>query len=89
VEVAPDWAIEILSPEQSANRVTGNLLHCLQHGCRLGWLLDPADRSILVFLPQRQPELYQFQSSEPLPVLDKLSLRLTADQVFNWLKMQP
>jgi len=39
VGIAPDWSIEILSPDQSANRVTGNLLHCLKHGSQLGWLL--------------------------------------------------
>ena len=27
VMIAPDWSIEILSPDQSANRVTDNLLH--------------------------------------------------------------
>ena len=29
VVIPPDWTIEILSPDQSANRVTGNILHCL------------------------------------------------------------
>lgn len=83
--VSPDWTIEILSPDQSANRVTGNLLHCLNHGCQLAWLIDPSDRSVLVFRPQQQPELYQ--SSDRLAVLDEIELVLTPEQVFNWLKM--
>ncbi|USR91042.1 Uma2 family endonuclease [Phormidium yuhuli AB48] len=29
VQQAPDWVIEILSPQQSPNRVAGKLLHCL------------------------------------------------------------
>jgi Uma2 family endonuclease len=37
--LCPDWTIEILSPEQSSNRVIGNILYCLQHGCQLGWLI--------------------------------------------------
>jgi len=49
VIIAPDWTIEILSPEQSSNRVTGNILHCLKYGCQLGWLVDPEDRSISCF----------------------------------------
>lgn len=85
VFAAPDWAIEILSPEQSSNRVTGNLLHCLKHGCQLGWLVDPDDRSILIFQPQQQPEL--FQQQQQLMVLQGIELALTADQVFGWLKM--
>jgi Uma2 family endonuclease len=48
VSVAPDWAIEILSPDQSSNRVKANIIHCVNGGCELGWLIDPIDRSILV-----------------------------------------
>ena len=83
--LCPDWTIEILSPEQSSNRVIGNILYCLQHGCQLGWLIDPSDRSILVFLPNQQPEL--LQGSAHLPVLGEIDLALTVEQVFSWLKM--
>jgi Uma2 family endonuclease len=85
VLVAPDWTIEILSPEQSSNRVTGNILHCLKHGSQLGWLIDPDDRSILIFLPNRQPEICQ--GNDSLLLLEGIELELTAEQVFNWLKM--
>jgi len=27
-------------PDQSQTKVTGNILHCLKHGSRLGWLID-------------------------------------------------
>lgn len=83
--LSPDWTIEILSPEQSSNRVTGNILYCLDHGCQLGWLIDPEDRSILVFRPNQQPEL--LQGDERLPVLAGIDLELTVAQVFGWLKM--
>lgn len=86
VLIAPDWTIEILSPEQSSNRVTGNILHCLDHGCLLGWLVDPDDKSILIFRPNRQPEL--FKGSDKLIVLDGTDIELTAEEVFNWLKMR-
>uniref|UniRef100_B8HLK6 Putative restriction endonuclease domain-containing protein n=1 Tax=Cyanothece sp. (strain PCC 7425 / ATCC 29141) TaxID=395961 RepID=B8HLK6_CYAP4 len=85
VLIAPNWVIEILSPDQSSNRVTGNILHCLKHGCQLGWLIDPGDRSVLVFLPQQQPEL--FHREDRLVVLDDIELELTVDQVFSWLRM--
>jgi Uma2 family endonuclease len=84
--IAPDWAIEILSPEQSANRVTGNILHCLNHGCQLGWLIDPDDRSIIVFQPQQQPR--QFFQADPSIVLTGIELELTTQKIFNWLKMK-
>lgn len=90
----PDWTIEILSPEQRANKVIGNILYCLRHGCRLGWFIDPDDFSILVFLPGQEPELFQGNVSEAvpeevrLPVLDGIKLELTVDRVFGWLKME-
>ena len=31
--IAPDWTIEILSPDQSQTKVTKNILHCLKQGC--------------------------------------------------------
>ncbi|AFY37579.1 protein of unknown function DUF820 [[Leptolyngbya] sp. PCC 7376] len=83
----PDWTIEILSPEQSPNRVTGNILYCLEHGCQLGWLIDPGDRSILIFQPNQQPQL--LRENNQLIVLPNISLKLTVNEVFCWLKMMP
>ncbi|MGB3691248.1 MAG: Uma2 family endonuclease [Spirulinaceae cyanobacterium] len=81
----PDWTIEILSPEQSSNRVIGNILYCLQHGCQLGWLIDPNDRSIVVFRPEQQPEF--LQGGRLLSGLENINLELTVEAVFAWLKM--
>ena len=86
VLVAPNWTIEILSPDQSSNRVTGNILHCLKHGCQLGWLVDPDDRSVIVFQPQQQPEL--LHQEDKLVVLEGVEADLTAKQIFSWLKMK-
>lgn len=83
--LSPDWTIEILSPEQSSNRVIDNILYCLENGCQLGWLIDPADRSILLFRPQVQPLV--LRGSESLLVLESLELELTVARVFGWLKM--
>lgn len=83
--LAPDWTIEILSPQQKPNKVIGNIIHCFSHRCQLGWFLDPDDRSVLVFLPKKQPEL--LQGKDFLPVLEEIKLQLTVEQVFNWLKM--
>jgi Uma2 family endonuclease len=86
VFAAPDWTIEILSSDQSSNRVTGNILHCLKHDCQLGWLIDPGDRSVLVFQPQQQPDL--FHQEDKLVVLESVELNLTAKQLFSWLQMK-
>ncbi len=49
--IAPDWTVEILSPDQSTTRVTKNILHCLEHGTQMGWLIDPAEETVFVYRP--------------------------------------
>lgn len=82
---APDWAIEILSPEQKANRVIDNLLHCIKHGSRLGWMLDPDDYSVLIVAPHQEPSVCR--GANQLHILEGIHLELTAEQVFAWLKI--
>lgn len=86
IVIAPNWTIEILSPEQSSNRVTSNILHCLKYDCELGWLLDPDDRSVIVFQPHQQPVFCH--KNDKLIVIDGVDLELTVEQVFSWLKMK-
>ncbi len=54
-EIAPDWTIEILSPEQSASRVIKKITFCLNHGTKLGWFMNPDDESVIVFERDRHP----------------------------------
>lgn len=84
IEFAPPWVIEILSPTQSQTKVTGNILHCVKHGTKLGLLLDPNERSILVYRPNSLPDL--LSGTDILPLLEGVSLALTVDDVFAWLK---
>lgn len=63
VLIAPDWAIEILSLDQSSNRVTGNILHCLTYGCQLGWIVDPDDAQFSFFNPINNPDYFKIKMS--------------------------
>lgn len=47
--LAPDWTIEILSPELRPTRATKNILRCLRNRAEMGWLIDPEDRSAFVY----------------------------------------
>ncbi|BAY75924.1 hypothetical protein NIES25_23730 [Nostoc linckia NIES-25] len=83
----PDWTIEILSPEQSTTKVTKNILHCLNHGTSLGWLIDPEEYGVLAYPPQQQP-IYLENEEDILPVPNLVSdLHLTLGQLFGWLKL--
>jgi Uma2 family endonuclease len=83
--IAPDWAIEILSPEQSASKVLGNLLYCLENGSQLAWFIDPSEASIMILLGDRQPIL--MEGNNIPPALEGINLGLTVEQIFSWLKM--
>jgi Uma2 family endonuclease len=54
-EIAPDWVIEILSPEQSASRVIKKIVLALNHGTKLGWFIDPGDECVTIFAPNCTP----------------------------------
>lgn len=86
VTIAPDWTIEILSPEQSPTRVIDNILYCLQYQSQLGWLIDPQARAVLVFYPQQEPQFLEGEAI--LPVLSVLeSWELSANELFSWLSL--
>lgn len=82
-EINPDWAIEIISPEQNATKVLRKLLHCSQHGTDLGWLIDPEEESIVAVFPGQRVEVYQ--GATPLPLLNGIALELTVETVLGWL----
>jgi len=69
VLIALDWTIEILVPDQSQTKVTKNILHCLKQGTQTGWLIDPEEQSVFVYLLDR-----------PTDVFDQPEVRLSAPE---------
>ncbi len=84
-KIAPDWAIEILSPGQSQTQILRNLSHCFAHGTQMAWLLDPEEACLLVY--NTEPALRVFEAdATPLPVPDfAAAVQLTAGEIFGWL----
>ena len=84
-QASPDWTIEILSPNQSQTKVTKNILHCLNNGTKLGWLIDPSEQSVLVYFPQQQPKFFEVVT-DVLPTPDfAQAFELTLGELFGWL----
>lgn len=83
--IPPDWAIEILSPDQSQTQVLRNLLHCIEQGSELGWLLDPSEDSVLVVDSEQRIQIVTGEVD--LPVLADVELSLTATDIFSWLTL--
>ena len=84
VEGAPDWIIEILSPDQSTTKLIAKIQTCLQEGTQLGWLIDSEERVIMVLSPDSR--IILLRNSDRLPVPQNIPLNLTVEQVFAWLR---
>jgi Uma2 family endonuclease len=86
ITIAPDWVIEILSPDQNSMKVTKNILFCLNYGCELGWLISPEDKSILVYYPDKATDYFDnFNDKLPIPKFMP-QINLTIGEIFSWLK---
>ena len=84
--IAPDWTIEILSPDQSHTKVAKNILHCIQHGTQMGWLIDPEEQSVFIYLPDRATQLFD-EAPNLLPVPEFAEdFQLTLGELFDWLR---
>jgi Uma2 family endonuclease len=83
--LAPDWTIEILSPDQSQTKVVKNIVHCLKHGAAMGWLIDPDDRTVFVYYPNGTMAIFDVPDDRlPMPEFAQ-SVELNVGQVFGWL----
>ena len=81
----PDWTIEILSPDQSQTRVTKNILHCLQHGTEVGWLIDPREQTVFIYRSKQEPEVLDEPDQVVLVPSFAKELKLTIQELFDWL----
>ena len=52
---APDWLIEIRSPDQSTLNLQNKILHCLSNGTQLAWLIDITRQQIWVWVGDDLP----------------------------------
>jgi Uma2 family endonuclease len=82
---APDWMIEILSPGQSQTKVVKKILHALEHGTQMGWLIDPAEECVFSYTPDLRTVLYEEPTAQ-LPVPEFASdFSLTVGELVAWL----
>jgi Uma2 family endonuclease len=67
---APDWLIEIRSPDQSTLDLQTKILHCLSNGTQLAWLIDIERQQVWAWQGDNLPIIYA--GDDPLPMLDNL-----------------
>lgn len=79
VEVLPDFAIEVLSPDDQPGRVSQRIAHYMGSGVRLLWVVDPEDERVTVWEPGKTPsDLAAPTVLSAAPVLPGFELDLAA-----------
>jgi Uma2 family endonuclease len=82
---APDWLIEIRSPDQSTLELQNKILHCLSNGTQLAWLIDITRQQIWVWQGDDLPSIYS--GADILPTLGELP-ELTVNAVMAMTRRQ-
>jgi Uma2 family endonuclease len=59
IEIAPDLAVEVVSPGDHFSRVQKKVRHYLTRGVRMIWVVDPEDRSVTVYRSEEQIRILQ------------------------------
>ncbi len=76
---APDWLIEIRSPDQSTLKLQEKILHCISKGTQLAWLIDIRRQQVWAWQAQDLPLIYS--GDEPLPTLDEVPAMTVASVI--------
>ncbi len=80
-EVPPRLAVEVLSPSDKVGKVVSKVTDYLKNGVDLVWLIDPDDRVITVYQPDKSP--YELKAGEELTGDDVLpGFRCRVDDFF-------
>ena len=49
LSTCPDFVIELVSPSDQAAQPAAKMHDWINNGCQLGWLIDPAARTVAVY----------------------------------------
>ena len=55
--ICPDFVVELRSKTDRRRRLEMKMEEYMANGAKLGWLIDPADRTVTVYRPRRKPEM--------------------------------
>ncbi|HEY3057806.1 MAG TPA: Uma2 family endonuclease [Chloroflexota bacterium] len=80
--LAPDLAVEVISPSDRAGQVSDKVAEYLEAGVRLLWVIEPRRRSVTVYTPDRHAHLLregdELDGGDVLP-----GLKLTVAELFR------
>jgi len=59
IPLCPDFVIEVRSPTDSLSALQEKMQEYLANGTRLGWLIDPEQRRVYVYRPERRVDVLE------------------------------
>ena len=77
IPLCPEFVVELRSPSDSLTVIQAKMHEYMENGARLGWLVDPEERKVHVYLPDSEPRV--LESPEEVsgdPVLPGFTLGL-------------
>ncbi|CAN5615680.1 Uma2 family endonuclease [soil metagenome] len=75
--LCPDFVVELCSPTDSLAIVQAKMREYLENGTRLGWLIDPEERKVHLYLPDKAPQVLENPGEvSGEPVLSGFTLEL-------------
>ena len=82
IKLAPDLAVEIVSPSDRMTTVRRKVAAYLAHGTAMVWVIEPRRRTVTVHRPGREPQV--FREGDELDGEDVLpGFRLRVEQLFT------
>lgn len=61
----PDFVIEVRSPKQRGRAQREKMEEYIANGVKLGWLIDPIERTVTIYRPGQAPEILSNPASVP------------------------
>src|SRR5262249_55979363 len=62
---APEFVIEVRSPDDRIRLLREKMEEYISNGVKLGWLIDPRERTVAIYRPGRAPEILAHPASVP------------------------
>ncbi len=55
--MVPDFVIELVSKSDYPKNLDAKMKEWIDNGCRLGWVIDPFNETVKIYVPEREAEL--------------------------------
>ena len=81
-----EYVTRLSSPGQSTTKVVKDILHCLNQGTQMGWLIDPAEQTVFIYSPLQPVLCFDLPEQRLLAPAFVEDFQLTIEELFSWLR---